>query len=107
MSNVIVLKRSDVAGAVPQPGHLVAGELAVNTRDGRLFAKKIVPGQPDTLVEFITNSGTWDIDITGSASALGDIPVILTGVGESDTLQFKNNAWRNSPQSDITDGGNF
>ena len=107
MSSVIRLKRSDVEGAVPQPAHLAGGELAVNTRDGRLFTKKIVPGQPDSLVEFITNSGIWDIDIAGSASALGNIPVVINSVGDSDTLQFKNNAWRNSPQGDITDGGNF
>lgn len=40
MANTIQLKRSSTAGAVPSAGSLAAGELAVNTADGKLYTKK-------------------------------------------------------------------
>lgn len=40
MPNTIQHKRSITPGAVPSAGALAAGELAVNTADGRVFAKK-------------------------------------------------------------------
>lgn len=40
MADRIQLKRSDVPGRVPVSGDLAVGELAVNTADARLFAKK-------------------------------------------------------------------
>lgn len=40
MPNTIQLKRSSTASAVPSSGSLVAGELAVNTADGKLYLKK-------------------------------------------------------------------
>ncbi|WP_313073384.1 hypothetical protein [Melaminivora sp.] len=39
MANTFRLKRSATPGKVPQAVQLVPGELAVNTADGRLFAK--------------------------------------------------------------------
>lgn len=54
MANTIQLKRSSTASAVPAPSSLVAGELAINTADGKLFLKK--------------DSGVV-VDITGSSSA--------------------------------------
>jgi hypothetical protein len=40
MANPVFLKRSSVAGKVPQTTDLQLGELAINTNDGRLFFKK-------------------------------------------------------------------
>jgi hypothetical protein len=40
MTNIIKHKRSDVTGAVPAADNLSAGELAVNTADGKLFTRK-------------------------------------------------------------------
>jgi hypothetical protein len=40
MANTIKHKRSGTAGATPSSGSLVAGELAINTADGKLFTKK-------------------------------------------------------------------
>lgn len=40
MANLITLKRSAVAGKVPVVGDLALGELALNTYDGKLYAKK-------------------------------------------------------------------
>ena len=39
MTNTVLIKRSDVANAVPAPGNLLAGELAINSADGNLFYK--------------------------------------------------------------------
>ena len=39
MPNTIQIKRSSTASASPTAGNLAAGELAINTADGRLFAK--------------------------------------------------------------------
>ncbi|NDC10792.1 MAG: hypothetical protein EBZ75_15930, partial [Oxalobacteraceae bacterium] len=40
MANIIKHKRSAVSGAVPAPDSLSAGELAINTADGKLFTRK-------------------------------------------------------------------
>jgi hypothetical protein len=40
MANTIKHKRSSTAGATPSSGSLVAGELAINTADGKVFTKK-------------------------------------------------------------------
>lgn len=40
MANTFKLKRSAVAGKVPSTDDLQLGELALNTNDGRLFAKR-------------------------------------------------------------------
>ena len=39
MTNTVLIKRSDVANAVPAPGNLLPGELAINSADGNLFYK--------------------------------------------------------------------
>jgi hypothetical protein len=39
MANTILLKKNSTAGTAPTAGQLSAGELAINTADGRLFAK--------------------------------------------------------------------
>jgi hypothetical protein len=39
MANTILLKRNSTAAAQPNAGQLAAGELAINTADGKLFAK--------------------------------------------------------------------
>lgn len=53
MPNTIQLKRSSTASAVPQAGDLSAGELAVNSADGKLFLKK----DDATIVEVGAGSG--------------------------------------------------
>mgnify|MGYP003133116992 CR=1 FL=1 len=40
MTSVIKLKRSSTAGAVPSTSDLAIGEIAINTFDGKLYAKK-------------------------------------------------------------------
>lgn len=40
VNSILKHRRSDVAGKVPLPGDLVAGEISVNTHDGKAFMKK-------------------------------------------------------------------
>jgi len=40
MANTVKIKQSAVAARVPTTGDLVLGELALNTYDGKLYAKK-------------------------------------------------------------------
>ena len=44
MANTLLVKRSTVAGRVPTTAQLVAGELAVNVTDGKLYLKKSTSG---------------------------------------------------------------
>ena len=44
MSNKIILKRSSIAGRVPNPADLEYGELAINYNDGRLYYKTSTNG---------------------------------------------------------------
>ena len=44
MPNILLLKRSAVAGRAPVPADLVLGELAVNVTDGKLYLKKSTSG---------------------------------------------------------------
>lgn len=69
MANIIRLKRSATASAVPLSGSLVAGELAVNTADGKLYLKKddasvvqigASTGMTQSVnVQTFSASGTW------------------------------------------------
>ena len=52
MSNQVLLKRSNVPGRVPTIANVSAGEIAVNTADGRLFF-----GTGTSVVEVITEFG--------------------------------------------------
>lgn len=63
MVNTIRHKRSSTAGATPAAGSLVAGELAINTADGKVFVKK----DNGTVVEVGTNSsGPAGGDLSGT-----------------------------------------
>ena len=75
MPNTIQLKRSSTASAVPSSGSLVAGELAVNTADGKLYLKKdnasvVQIGGP-------AEAGT----LTGLTLAAGVVSSSLTSIG--------------------------
>ena len=75
MTNVVQLKRSSVAGRIPDVADLAPGELAINTHDGRLFLRK--------------DDGTASIvDVTG-VNATGSIGFLIDGGGSSITPGFK------------------
>lgn len=56
MSNIIRHKRSNTLGAVPSYGEFTEGEILLNTRDGKAFFKKVMPGSE----EIIEIRGTRD-----------------------------------------------
>ena len=65
MAQQIKLKRSAVAGKVPSTGSLAAGELAINTVDGKLYFKR----DDNTIQSIVTTNAT----ITGSVNINGSI----------------------------------
>ena len=80
MANTIQLKRSSTASSVPSSGSLVAGELAVNTADGKLYLKK-----DDTSVVQIGGPAAAGT-LTGATLAAGVTASSLTSVGTLTSL---------------------
>jgi len=70
MAQVVKLKRSSTAGNVPTSGQMVAGELAMNTADGKLFLRDGSDVRPIVTVD---NEVTGSINLSGNISAIGDI----------------------------------
>ncbi len=62
MAQSIILKRSSLPGKVPDTGSLNAGELAINTYDGKIFIKR--SGNLDSIQSVLTTDSTT----TGSIS---------------------------------------
>lgn len=97
-SGVYLLKRNNVTGVQPSVVSLSAGELAINTADGTIFAKKIVGGN-ETVVKFLNSSDlpytflkelssiNYSIDnnqVTGIfSSVLGGFENQVTGAGST------------------------
>lgn len=85
----IQLKRSSTAGATPSAGSLSAGELAVNTADGKLFAKRddgtvldITGGTPG--VQTLTDAATisWAVGVYQTSTVtLGGNRVLANPTG--------------------------
>lgn len=75
MAQNIKLKRSAVARKVPTTAQLEAGELAINTVDGKLYFER-----DDATIQTIL---TTNAEITGSLSLVGDLTIagdtVLTG----------------------------
>jgi|TARA_Y100000289_G_scaffold65265_1_gene78519 hypothetical protein len=65
MSNTVILKKNSSAGNAPSASDLSAGELAVNTADGKLFTK-----HTDGTVKTIAEAQISE-DATALAIALG------------------------------------
>jgi hypothetical protein len=76
MAQNIILKRSGLAGKVPDTGSLNLGEVAINTYDGKVFFKR--SGSVESIQEILTTNST----ITGSLS--------MNGTGSFASLQVNN-----------------
>lgn len=57
MAQTIKLRRSGVAGKVPSVNDLALGELGLNYADAKLYCRKSVAGQSDTIVELAGGAG--------------------------------------------------
>jgi len=79
MSQIIKLKSSSVQSAVPLVGDLIAGELAINTYDGKVFLKK------NDGAESIVEIGQAILDSTPTQSSTNGV----TSGGVYDSLALK------------------
>jgi hypothetical protein len=70
MAQTIKIRRSSVPGQAPSTSQLALGELALNTYDGKLYAKKSVNGE-ESIVELSAGTGGGG----GSGSSISGITV--------------------------------
>jgi hypothetical protein len=102
MANTIKHKRSSTAGATPSSGSLVAGELAINTADGKLFTKR----DNGTVVEIsgasggVTDGDKGDITVSSSGTTwtidnavVTVAKISATGTADSTTFLRGDGAW--------------
>ena len=66
--NTIKLKRSNVADDEPTTAQLVSGELAMNTRDGKIYMRKTNSGGSDTIIDPIDAAAASDHSHTGATA---------------------------------------
>jgi hypothetical protein len=85
MSNVVLLKRSAVAGKVPTTSQMALGELAVNTTDGKVFLKKNVSG-----TESVVDLTNFAPPTTGTGILAGNGSGGFSQVSTGDNLSFVN-----------------
>ena len=60
----------------------------------------------------ISASASGGIGPQGSSGAAGGLleqlqDVLMSSVADGDVLRYSNTRWRNTPETSITDGGNF
>jgi len=78
MAQNIILKRSGLAGKVPDTGSLNLGEVAINTYDGRVFFKK--SGSVEVIEHIITTNSTSTGSITlTKTGSFGELVVTQDG----------------------------
>ena len=81
MAQTVKLKRSNTADNVPTTAQLASGELAMNTRDGKIFMRKYIDGTDgnDTIIDPVdaasasshSHTGATADDVIAMAIALG------------------------------------
>ena len=82
MAQTILIKRSNTSGAVPTTSQLSVGELALNTRDGKIYMRKYIDGTTgnDTITLIGDNSTIAGSTFTGNLN-LGDNVKAQFGAG--------------------------
>ena len=74
MANKILIKRTGTQNRVPTTSDLDLAELAINTYDGRLFAKKTVAGN-SSIVDLTEND---EVTLSGDATGSGRTAITVT-----------------------------
>jgi len=70
MAQTIKIKRSNESGKTPQVGDMEAGELAMNTADGKFYLRDTSLVRP---IVTVNNQVTGSINLIGNITASGDI----------------------------------
>jgi len=98
MAQVVKLKRSGVAGRVPDTGSLELGEIAINTFDGRAFIKKSGSGFIESVVHLVTTNAltTGSINLSGSFTASNALIYDNVQIGVSASSGGTLTIWKNS-----------
>jgi len=68
MAQTVKLKRSNVADAEPSTSDLALGELAMNTRDGKIYMRKTNSGGSDTIIDPVDAASSSDHNHTGATA---------------------------------------
>jgi len=70
MAQTVKLKRSNTADAVPTTSQLASGELAMNTRDGKIYMRKYIDGTNanDTIIDPVAAAAASDHSHTGATA---------------------------------------
>jgi len=70
MAQTVKLKRSNVADAEPSTSDLALGELAMNTRDGKIFMRKYIDGTDgnDTIIDIVGDAAASEHSHTGATA---------------------------------------
>lgn len=89
----LVHKRSDVAGKEPTASQLVDGEIAINTKDGKLYT--LADGVVVTAGGIWESSSSGDIHYTKGHVAIGELPsadhtLSVAGTSDEYTLKVSN-----------------
>jgi hypothetical protein len=98
MAQVVKLKRSGVAGKVPDTGSLELGEIAINTFDGRAFIKKSGSGFIENVVHLVTTDSitTGSVYLSGSITASNALIYNNIQIGVSASSGGTLTIWKNS-----------
>jgi len=68
MAQTVKLKRSNTADNVPTTAQLASGELAMNTRDGKIYMRKTNSGGSDTIIDPVAAAAASDHSHTGATA---------------------------------------
>ncbi len=70
MAQTVKLKRSNTASAEPDTGDLALGELAMNTRDGKIYMRKYIDGTDgnDTIIDPVGDAAVSSHNHTGATA---------------------------------------
>ena len=70
MAQTVKLKRSNVADAEPSTSDLALGQLAMNTRDGKIYMRKYIDGTDgnDTIIDPVGDAAVSSHNHTGATA---------------------------------------
>lgn len=90
MASIVKIKRSSVQGKKPTTSEITGGELALNTRDGKLFSSDgssvFTIGANLVNLSVTTSATIQDLNITGNTNLSGDLSAKTLTIGNNSTF---------------------